>query len=200
MNYLGWLCKNLVISCGHNGGESTKSDGRLVVRPVFGGLGQDPIVYESITMHIGNRDARWVTKKDGLSTRSWIACGGWTTILGTILLLLAISSDTSIQTLLALLATYVIQGCLVELIGVKIEGSGISFPNRVFPRFPYLVLFRRKLPRRSFDRVDFLKSHMLIIYPAMRQIIFPVTKRCDEKRMVRFLRDTFPEVSVKIMR
>lgn len=151
-------------------------------------------------MRIGDPNARWVVSKtDGLSVRSWIVCGVWAVILGVLLLLLVNSSEPAIQTLLAFLVVYVTQGCLAELIGVKIEGSGFSFPNRVFPRFPYLVLFRCKLPERSFDRVDFVKGRMLIIYPAMRQIVVPVTKRCDEKRVVRFLRDAFPKVSIKIM-
>jgi hypothetical protein len=41
--------------------------------------------------------------------------------------------------LLVLFVVYGIQGYLAELIGVKIASSGISFPNRVFPSFPYLV-------------------------------------------------------------
>jgi hypothetical protein len=33
----------------------------------------------------------------------------------------------------------------------------------------------------------------------MRQITVPVTKSCDENRVVRFLRDTFPDLSVTIV-
>ncbi len=151
-------------------------------------------------MRAGDLDANWVgSKKNGLSVRSWIACGGWAAILGIVLVLLVNSSEPSIHTLSALLLVYVIQGCLAELIGVKIEVSGFSFPNRVFPRFPYLVLFRCKLPGSSFDRVDFVKRHLFIIYPAMRQVIVPVLKGYDEKRVVRFLRNTCPSVSVKVM-
>lgn len=155
---------------------------------------------EFIIMRTGDRDPRWgATNKVGLSVRSWIACGGWTIILVTLLLLVVLSSEVAIQTLLILLMIYGIQGYLAELIGVKIELSGISFPNRVFPSFPYLVLFRSKLSRRSFNRVDFVKSQIVIIYPARKQINIPVTKSCDEKRVVRFLRDTFPDLSVTIL-
>jgi len=151
-------------------------------------------------MRIGDLDARWaVGKRGGLSVRSWIAFGGWASILCILLLLLANSSEAAIQTLLALLVVYVAQGCLAELIGVKIEESGFSFPNRVFPSFPYLVLFRRKVPGSSVDRVDFVTRRVFIIYPAMRQIIVPEMTSYDEKRVVRFLRDTFPSVSVKVM-
>jgi hypothetical protein len=155
---------------------------------------------ESITMRIGDRDARWGARKEmGLSVRSWIACGGWTIILVTLLLLVVLSTETTVQILLVFFVVYGIQGYLAELIGVKIESSGISFPNRVFPSFPYLVLFRSKLPRRSFNRVDFVKRQIVIVYPARRQINIPATKSCDEKRVVRFLRDTFPDLSVTIL-
>src|SRR5579871_5234135 len=52
----------------------------------------------------------------------------------------------------ALFLAYGVQGFAAELIGVKVEPSGISCPNRAFPRFPYLILFRRRLPAGSFDR------------------------------------------------
>jgi hypothetical protein len=155
---------------------------------------------ESITMRIGDRDARWgATNKVGLSVRSWVACGGWTIILAVLLLLVVLSTELAIQTLLIIFLIYGVQGYLAELIGVKIESSGISFPNRVFPSFPYLVLFRSRLPRQSFNRVDFVKRQIVIIYPARKQINIPVTKSCDEKRVVRFLRDTFPGLSVTIL-
>jgi hypothetical protein len=141
-----------------------------------------------------------VGKNKALSVRSWTACGGWTIIVGALLLLIALTSEAATQTLLALFVVYGIQGCCVELIGVKIESSGISFPNRVFPGFPYLVLLRSKLPRKSFNRVDFIKKHAFIIYPATRQIFVPVTKSCDETRIVRCLKETFPDLSVTIIR
>ena len=77
---------------------------------------------EFIIMRTGDRDPRWgATNKVGLSVRSWIACGGWTIILVTLLLLVVLSSEVAIQTLLILLMIYGIQGYLAELIGVKIE-------------------------------------------------------------------------------
>jgi hypothetical protein len=151
-------------------------------------------------MRVADRDAGLAFRKRAvLSIRSWIACGGWTIILFMLSLLAVLSSELEIQVLLALLVVYGIQGCAVELIGVKIEPSGISFPNRVFPSFPYLVLLRSKLPRKSFSRVDFIRRHAFVIYPAMRQIIVPVTKSCDQRSIVRFLKETFPDLSVTII-
>jgi hypothetical protein len=151
-------------------------------------------------MRVVERDAPSAArKKTRLSVRSWAACAGWTIILVTLFLLALLSSEAATQTLLALLVAYSVQGCWVELIGVKIESSGISFPNRVFPRFPYLVLFRSKLPRMSFNRVDVVKKHVFVLYPAMRQVTVPVTKSCDENRVVRFLRHTFPDLLITIV-
>ena len=151
-------------------------------------------------MHTWKRDAGRFDKKRGeLYARSWIACGGWIIILCAILFMIVSSSDEITQTLLALFLGYSIQGCLAELIGVRIGPSGISFPNRLFPSFPYLMLFRKKLARRSFDRVDFIEKNMFLVYPVMKQVTIHTTKACDEKRIIRYLRDTFPGLAVTIV-
>jgi hypothetical protein len=130
-----------------------------------------------------------------LRARSWMACGGWIAILTALLISAALSAETEIQILIALSSAYAIQGCLAELIGVKIDSSGISFPNRVLPTFPYLVLFRRKLRKGSFDRIDFIDKQRIIIYPERRQIIVPTTKKSEDS-FVTILRKTFPRVRV----
>lgn len=138
-----------------------------------------------------------MTEKE-LTARSWIACGGWIVIL-TALLVSALSAETEVQIFLALSIAYAVQGCLAELIGVKIDSSGISFPNRVLPRFPYLILFRRKLRKGSFDRVDFIDKQKMIIHPGRKQIFLPTTKKSEEARFARVLRNTFPRVRVAII-
>jgi hypothetical protein len=162
---------------------------------------KQPSVCECKTMRVPTRYAPLAIrrKQEKLYVRSWTACGGWTIIVVSLLLLIVLTSEAAVQTLLALLLVYGIQGCCVELIGVKIESSGISFPNRVFPGFPYLVLLRRKLPRKSFNRVDFIRKHAFIVYPVMRQIFVPVANTLDETRVVRFLKDTFPDLAVTII-
>jgi hypothetical protein len=99
----------------------------------------------------------------------------------------------------ALLLVYCLQGCLAELIGVRMGSSGISFPTRLFPSFPYLVLFRKNLERNSFNRVDFIRRNMLFVHPIMRQVIIPTTRGCDQKRVIRLLRDTFPGLLITIL-
>jgi hypothetical protein len=134
-----------------------------------------------------------------LSARSWIACGGWIALLTGLLIFAAISAETEVQMLLALSIAYAVQGFLAELIGVKIDSSGISFPNRLLPRFPYLVLFRRKFHKGSFDRVDFIDKRKIIVHPGRKQIILPMLKKSEETRFLRVLRITFPRVRVAII-
>jgi hypothetical protein len=151
-------------------------------------------------MPIVHQNSGWVDgERGGLSYRSWIAFSGWIIILATLLIWAVLSSDVQVITLLGLSLAYALQGCVAEFIGVKIEVSGISFPNRVFSRFPYLILFRRKLSTGSFDRIDFVNKRMLIIYPARDQIIIAPTKSRSKHNLVRVLREIFPMVSVKIM-
>jgi hypothetical protein len=107
-------------------------------------------------------------------------------------------SETEVETLLTLAMVYSLQGWLAELMGVRIDASGIAFPNRVFARFPYLVLFRRKLSKGSFDRVDFMK-HSFVIYSSGEQIIVPITKRFNGIAVAKYLRHKFPKVSVALL-
>jgi hypothetical protein len=138
-------------------------------------------------------------KKEGLSYRSWMACSGWIAILAAILISVVLSSDSEVKTLLGLSLAYGVQGCFAELIGVKIESSGISFPNRVFPGFPYLILFRRKLSVESFSRIDVINKKRLVIYPDRDQIHIVPSQILNRNGFVRALRNTFPTVSVKVM-
>jgi hypothetical protein len=150
-------------------------------------------------MRVWNRTGSFEKKRAQLYTRSWIACGGWIIILGTILLLIVLSSEEIIQMFLALLWTYCLQGYLAEVIGVRMGPSGISFPNRLFPSFPYLVFFRKNLGSNSFNRVDFISRNILLVYPVRRLIIIPTIRGYDEKLVIRFLRDTFPGLLVTIL-
>ena len=76
--------------------------------------------------------------------------------------------------------------------------SGISFPNRLFPSFPYLVLFRKNLERNSFNRVDFIRRNILLVYPIMRQVIIP-TQEVRREASYRFLSDRFPGLLITIL-
>ena len=150
-------------------------------------------------MPITRHNSDWlVAKRKGWACRSWMACSGWIVILATILISMMDSSEAEVNALLALSLAYGVQGCVAELIGVKVEPSGISFPNRAFPRFPYFILFRRRLPAGSFDRIDFVNKRLLIIYPDMNQV-YIATTNSDTNTIVRTLRNIFPTVSVKIM-
>jgi hypothetical protein len=133
-----------------------------------------------------------------VSLRSRIACGGWILILAILLVSVLSFSETEVETLLILSMVYSLQGWLAELMGVRIDVSGIAFPNRVFARFPYLVLFRRKLSTGSFDRVDFMK-HSFVIYSSGEQIIVPITKRFNGIDVAKYLRNKFPKVSVALL-
>jgi hypothetical protein len=150
-------------------------------------------------MPITPHSSAWfVREKEALSYRSWTACGGWIVILAALSISAVFSAEAEVRTLLVLSLAYGVQGCFAELIGVKIDSSGISFPNRIFPKFPYLILFRRKLPKGSFDRIDIVGKQILMIYPARDQIWIAPTKTSNKNTFVRHLRNTFPTVSVKV--
>ena len=133
-----------------------------------------------------------------LSLRSRIACGGWIVVLAILSVSAITSAETGVQALLMLLTVYGLQGWLAELIGVKIDASGISFPNRIFPEFPYLVFFRRKLPKGSFDRVNVVSKQFLVIYSAGDQVKVPIPVRFN-RMVAKSLQNNFPKVSVTLL-
>jgi hypothetical protein len=107
-------------------------------------------------MRTWNRVAgRFDRERGELHVRSWIALGGWIIYLGRNIIndIIVSSSEEIIQMFFALLLAYCLQGCLAELIGVRMGSSGISFPNRLFPSFPYLVLFRKNLRREASHKI-----------------------------------------------
>jgi hypothetical protein len=138
-------------------------------------------------------------KNGKLSLRSRVACGGWTMILAVLLVSVIAFSETEVQMLLMLSMVYGLQGWLAELIGVKIDASGISFPNRVFPQFPYLVLFRRKLSKGSFDRIDFVRKQSLVIHSAAGQVTVRITTRLNGIAIAKCLRNEYPKVSITLL-
>ena len=121
-------------------------------------------------------------------------------ILAVLLVSFIIYSQTEVQVLLMLSMVYGLQGWLAELIGVKIDSSGVSFPNRVLPQFTYLVFFRRKLSKGSFDRVNFIrKPSSLVIYSAGEEVTVPIATRFNGIAVARRLRNEFPKVSVTLL-
>jgi UDP-N-acetylmuramyl pentapeptide phosphotransferase/UDP-N-acetylglucosamine-1-phosphate transferase len=153
-----------------------------------------------VTPQRGKLLRRHAGKKGKLFLRSRVACGGWIMILAVLLASVFSFSETEVQMLLMLSMVYGLQGWLAELIGVKIDASGISFPNRVFPQFPYLVLFRRTLSKGSFDRVNFVrKQSSLVIYSAGEQVTVPITTRFNGIAVAKCLRNEFPKVSVTLL-
>jgi hypothetical protein len=153
-----------------------------------------------VTPKGGKRSSRDAGKKGKLSLRSRVACGGWIVILAVLLVAVITFSQTEVQMLLILSMVYGLQGGLAELIGVKIDASGVSFPNRVFPHFPYLVFFRRKLSKESFDRVNFVgKPSSLVIYTAGEEVTVPIAARFNGIALARRFRNEFPKVSVTLL-
>jgi hypothetical protein len=151
-------------------------------------------------LSIAHHESGWSASKKGkLSLRSRVACYGWIVILAILLASVVLFSETEVETLLILSMVYGLQGWLAELIGVKVDASGIAFPNRIFPQFPYLVLFRRKLSEGSFDRIDFANEHLLVIHSAGQRIIVSTPTRFNGIAVAKYLRKQFPKVSVALL-
>jgi hypothetical protein len=65
---------------------------------------------------------------------------------------------------LALIALFGLQAFAAEFLGLQAGHHGISLPRRVFTRFWFPVLWRRKISRESISRVDSLGRDTLRFY------------------------------------
>lgn len=47
-----------------------------------------------------------------------------------------------------------IQGFLAELLGIRIDENGVSFPRRMLLSSPFPILWRRTIPTSEISRID----------------------------------------------
>jgi hypothetical protein len=124
--------------------------------------------------------------------RSWIRCASWF-LLTTALLVVLVSSENyeriaELPFALGLIAIFGLQGFVAEMLGLRSDETGFSFPRRIFPGIGFPVLWRRKIPAKSVSRIDSLDSRTVQIHLASCEIIDFVLPDNEKKR--RFLRFT----------
>jgi len=87
------------------------------------------------------------------SFRSPARCLTW--LLSSIAaLIIAVTKDLSILTILfMLLALYCIESFITEVFGVSVNEAGIAVPNRLLPKIPWIVVWRRRFKWNEIERI-----------------------------------------------
>jgi hypothetical protein len=76
----------------------------------------------------------------------------------------------------ALIGMFCAQAFLAEAFGYRVGRTGVSFPRRLFPTFPFPILWRRRIPEKSISRVDALGERAALFYLTSTErvpVLFP---------------------------
>jgi hypothetical protein len=77
-------------------------------------------------------------------------------------LIIAATNEISIFTILfMLLAFYCIESFITEVFGVSVDETGITVPNRLLPKNPWIVLWRKRFKWREIERVSSLSDRQI---------------------------------------
>jgi hypothetical protein len=69
-------------------------------------------------------------------------------------LIVALTKELSVMTILVMLfAFYCIESFITEILGISVDETGITVPNRLLPKNPWIVFWRKRFKWREIDRV-----------------------------------------------
>ena len=77
--------------------------------------------------------------------RSLPMCAAWLILTGACLALLFVRTNPLESLFLLLLIIYGMQAFVAEALGIRVSKKSVSFPRRLMPGFPFLVLWRARI-------------------------------------------------------
>ena len=86
--------------------------------------------------------------------RSLPMCAAWLILTGVSVVLQSIRTNPLEILILMLLTVYAIQAFIAEALGVRVSKKSISFPRRLIPGFPFLVLWRMCVKCADIDQIS----------------------------------------------
>ncbi len=88
---------------------------------------------------------------------------------------------------LVVVGLFGVQGFLAELIGMRADASGASFPRRMFPPLGVPVFWRTRLPAERISRVDPMARREVRVFLTSGDFIDLLL--ADRRQKEKFLRD-----------
>ena len=95
------------------------------------------------------------------------------------------------------LAFYGAQGFVAELLGVRVSRRGVSFPRRLFTKFPFIVLWRRRIPAMDIERIASLSAERIRVYrrsSGRPEYVFPNSNQ--RSSFIKLSRGLFPSAGI----
>jgi hypothetical protein len=81
-------------------------------------------------------------------------CAAWLILTGVSVALQSVRTHPLEILILMLLTVYAMQAFIAEALGVRVSKTSISFPRRLIPNFPFLVLWRMRVKCADIDQIS----------------------------------------------
>lgn len=127
--------------------------------------------------------------------RSWKSCGIWLAFsLAPFAVLLWRGADSSRELMIGmtLVGLFGLQGLVSELLGVRIDAEGVSFPRRLGENLPFFVAGRRHVTIEEISRIDTAERGGLRLSLVTAEVVdVPTPGAVHARDLVRFARQLY---------
>jgi uncharacterized membrane protein len=129
--------------------------------------------------------------------RSLPMCAAWLILTGVSVVLQSIRTNPLEILILLFLTVYGIQAFIAEALGVRVSKKSISFPRRLIPNFPFLVLWRMRIKCADIDQISSRPKARVRVQKSTGerlQVNFP--SREARLRFFQFVKREDPSISI----
>jgi uncharacterized membrane protein len=129
--------------------------------------------------------------------RSLPMCAAWLILTGVSVVLQSIRMNPLEILILLFLTVYGIQAFIAEALGVRVSKKSISFPRRLIPNFPFLVLWRVRVRCADIDQISSRPKARVRVQKSTGerlQVHFP--SREARLRFFQFVKREDPSISI----
>ena len=129
--------------------------------------------------------------------RSLPMCAAWLILTGVSVVLQSIRTNPLEILILLFLTIYGIQAFIAEALGVRVNKKSISFPRRLIPNFPFLVLWRMRIKCADIDQISSRPKARVRVQKSTGerlQVNFP--SREARLRFFQFVKREDPSISI----
>ena len=129
--------------------------------------------------------------------RSLPMCAAWLILMGVSVALQSVRTHPLEIIFLLFLTIYGLQAFLAEALGVRVSEKSISFPRRLIPNFPFLVLWRICVNCADIDQITSRPKARVRVQKSTGerlQVNFP--SREARLRFFQFVKSAAPSISI----
>ncbi len=129
--------------------------------------------------------------------RSLPMCAAWLILTGVSVALQSVRTHPLEVLLLMLFTLYAIQAFIAEVLGVRVSQKSISFPRRLIPDFPFLVLWRMRIKCAEIEQISSRPNARVRVQKSTGerlQVYFP--SREARLRFFQFVKRVDPSISI----